>query len=128
LIQADFLKIDFNKIISIDAKDIFIPLNPPYGIRLNKGTNIIQLYQNIAKKINELVTFIQKNNATLSGFILCPNEQTWSAFLKNIKKAKTDTYHFNQGGMDIRVCQFFIPAIQSDSIALEKPSDSQDRR
>jgi 23S rRNA G2445 N2-methylase RlmL len=108
LIQDDFLKIDFSKIIDINTKDIFIPLNPPYGVRLSTQTNIIQLYQNIAKKINELVTFIQKNNATLSGFILCPNEETWSAFLKNIKKAKIDTYHFNQGGMDIRVCQFFI--------------------
>jgi 23S rRNA G2445 N2-methylase RlmL len=102
LIKDDFLKINSN-----NYENIFIPLNPPYGLRLKNYSNPLFLYQNIAKKINE-IAFSQKNNGHVLGFILCPNKETWSSFLKYLKQAKTETYHFTQGGKDIRVCQFYI--------------------
>lgn len=88
--------------------NIFIPLNPPYGIRLSKSMNTVTLYKKIAKKINEIAAMMQKKQSTILGFILCPSEETWSAFCKNIHTKNLDTYHFMQGGIDIRVCQFYI--------------------
>jgi 23S rRNA G2445 N2-methylase RlmL len=108
IMNDDFLKMSFEPIQNFLEKNIFMPLNPPYGIRMSKQNNIVQLYKNIAKKINELSLLTKKNNNNILGFILCPNEETWRVFLKNINNAKTDTYHFNQGGIDIRVCQFIV--------------------
>lgn len=106
IMKDDFLKMDLNFLCDSTGKNFFIPLNPPYGIRLNKQKNIVQLYKNIGKKINEL-SILTKNNKIV-GFILCPTEYTWLAFLKNINDVKTETYHFNQGGIDVRVCQFIV--------------------
>jgi len=100
-----------NDFFSINPEDfsgnIFIPLNPPYGIRLEKDSNSILFYKKIACKINDIFKIAEKNQRNVLGFVLCPNEETWSSFMKNLKLAKTDTYHFTQGGLDIRVCQFF---------------------
>lgn len=101
---TDLLKWDFQKKIAANQQ-VFIPMNPPYGIRLNKQSDTIALYKNIATKINK----IAKHSKKTLGFILCPTEETWSIFCKNIKTAHHETYHFTQGGLDVRVCQFFIP-------------------
>ncbi|MEO8965254.1 MAG: hypothetical protein ABI370_11340, partial [Gammaproteobacteria bacterium] len=106
----DFLTMDMTKIISDKAKrfgNIFIPLNPPYGIRLNRTSDSVDLYKNIARKINEISDLTKREQKHLCGFILCPTEETWSAFVKQLHYLKIETYHFTQGGLDIRVCQFF---------------------
>jgi 23S rRNA G2445 N2-methylase RlmL len=105
LLDVDFFAMDFSAIEFALEHDVFIMLNPPYGLRLNKNANTDQLYHNIAKKILELSTITKSK---ILGFILCPTESAWSVFIKILKHAKTQTYHFNQGGMDIRVCQFYI--------------------
>jgi hypothetical protein len=92
--------------------NIFIPLNPPYGIRLNHGSHAtIAFYKKIAEKINTLSLTTQKNKHAILGFILCPTQETWSAFTRNLQSSKMETYHFTQGGLDIRVCQFFISGV-----------------
>lgn len=103
-IQDDFFKINLDKF----SDNIFIPLNPPYGIRLGNDSNTIKLYKMIATKINEIAMVAKKNQRNVLGFILCQTEEAWSAFIGNLAQSKTETYHFTQGGLDIRVCQFFI--------------------
>ena len=110
-LSTNFIEMDVSTVISSQNKNIghvFLPLNPPYGIRLGKNTDSITLYKNIAHKINEISKITREEQKNLLGFILCPNEETWVAFYKNLVGAKTETYHFTQGGIDIRVCQFFI--------------------
>lgn len=96
-------KVDFfEKSIATNVGDIFMMLNPPYGVRLAKNLDTPHLYKKIAKKINEIT------DANVLGFILCPSEEAWSAFCNTIKTSKIETYHFTQGGLDIRVCQFYM--------------------
>lgn len=94
----DFLKMNIS---AFTTKSLYLPLNPPYGIRLNQDANSIEFYQQIAEKINQLT-----KTCDVFGFILCPTEQTWSAFTRKLICKKTLTYHMTQGGIDIRVCQF----------------------
>jgi 23S rRNA G2445 N2-methylase RlmL len=109
--SENFFQVDIAKIISETGKsmgNIFMPLNPPYGIRFGKNLDSITLYKNIASQINETSNLIKKEKKHLLGFILCPNEETWSAFSRALTDAQNQTYHFTQGGIDIRVCQFFV--------------------
>jgi 23S rRNA G2445 N2-methylase RlmL len=101
----DFFRIDLDKMIA--GKNIFMPMNPPYGIRIGKNNNSEELYKKIAKRVNELMEITRKSGKKLLGFILCPDEKTWSHFCNTLHNMKTNTYHFTQGGLDIRVCQFF---------------------
>ncbi len=95
--------VDFFKNDDSYAGDIVIMLNPPYGIRLAKNSDTSILYKNIAKKING----IANHRTNLLGLILCPSEDAWSQFCNHLKHATLETYHFTQGGLDIRVCQFY---------------------
>lgn len=103
-LKNDFLKISLDKF----SGNIFMPLNPPYGIRLGNNASSTALYQKIALKIKHLSIIAKKNQRHILGFVLCPTEETWSAFIRNLVQAETETYHFTQGSLDIRVCQFFI--------------------
>lgn len=110
-LEKDFFSLEVEKLIANHNPkfhSIFIPLNPPYGIRIGKNLNSVNFYKKIATKINEIAQLAQNTGIKLSGFILCPDEKTWSSFCKHIKKMSLETYHFNQGGMDIRVCQFLL--------------------
>ncbi len=103
-IQSDFLTLN----VDAFSGNIFMPLNPPYGIRLNKESNSVLLYKKIALKINEISMKAKENQYNVLGFVLCPDQETWSVLMRNLTQSKTETYHFTQGGLDIRVCQFFI--------------------
>lgn len=98
--QGDFFSINPNEFNG----NIFMSLNPPYGIRLRKDFDVTVFYKKIALKIRE----IARKAKQVTGFILCPTEESWSAFLSQLKDTKVDTYHMTQGGLDIRVCQFWI--------------------
>ena len=107
----NFLKMDISTLLNSEDKsfgNIFLPLNPPYGMRLGGNSDSVALYKNIASKINEISKVTKKENKNLLGFILCPSEETWSAFCRNLTNTEVETYHFTQGGMDIRVCQFYV--------------------
>ncbi len=104
--RENFLKMDFTKINFFG--NLFIPLNPPYGIRIGSNTDSVNLYKNIANKLNELSKTVKKENSNILGFILCPNEETWSVFCRNLFYKESETFHFTQGGIDIRVCLFYL--------------------
>lgn len=106
LMNENFLKLDFSKLNL--AENLFIPLNPPYGIRIGSNSDSAILYKNIASKLNEISKITKKSQKNILGFILCPTEDSWSAFSRNLTHTEIETYHFTQGGMDIRVCQFYI--------------------
>lgn len=89
-------------------KFLFIPLNPPYGLRITNKQNAEIFYKRIAQTLNHLKEHIDTKDSHIGGFILCPNEETWSIFYNTLNFNLKDTYHFTQGGLDIRVCQFFI--------------------
>jgi 23S rRNA G2445 N2-methylase RlmL len=108
-LPVDFIKNDVTSYFKeSEANNIFIPMNPPYGVRLNKDADIVSFYKNIAVKMNEIAKVIKEKKKHVLGFILCPSEESWRSFCKNLANAKTEAYHFNQGGLDIRVCQFYI--------------------
>ncbi len=118
VINDDFFKLDVAKLFAdqnSEMGNLFMPLNPPYGIRLGKDADSVAFYANIAKKINAISLHTQNSGKSVAGFILCPNEETWSAFCKSITHAKLDTYHFTQGGIDVRVCQFIGDLSGSDT-------------
>lgn len=106
--KDDFFDLSFKNISCSPHSTHFMLLNPPYGIRLGKSMDAVNLYKKIAKKINEIAHILKKNQSNIVGLVLCPNEETWSVFIKQLLHVKTETYHFNQGGIDIRVCQFII--------------------
>lgn len=87
---------------------IFVPLNPPYGLRLHSQADILELYKRIASKLIAIAKGLDPQQR-LGGFILCPSEQTWSIFASVLQgQGELETYHLTQGGLDIRVCQFLL--------------------
>lgn len=107
LIKDDFLKMSVSKLLEKLSGNLFIPLNPPYGIRLENSNSTVRRYKEIAQKINEVFAIVQKYHHHVLGFILCPTEDAWSAFCKTLISAKIETDHFTQGGLDIRVAMFY---------------------
>ncbi len=106
--QADFTKENVSEVLAKCPGNIFIPMNPPYGIRLGQNNDTVLLYKKIAQQINTLAVLTKKRQTMLTGFILCPSEEAWSRFCQTLTDATIDTYHITQGGLDIRVAQFFI--------------------
>jgi 23S rRNA G2445 N2-methylase RlmL len=109
--NSDFFKWDITENFPKNVGNVYLLLNPPYGIRFAKSADRVILYKNIARKVNELAKVTKQSKKNLLGFILCPSEETWSSFCKNLTQAKVETYHFTQGGIDIRVCQFFYDRV-----------------
>lgn len=98
-------------------------LNPPYGQRLGKDTSASSNYRAIGKRVVEIRDHIasggigrgkgkgSKRNITpqLMGYILCPDQPTWSAFMLCLsqKKFGVKTSHFTHGGNDTRLVSFW---------------------
>lgn len=97
----DFFNLNFSAFKK--SKHIFMPLNPPYGLRLQKQS-VEKFYADIGKQIVKI-----KNDhpmAVISGVVFCASEATWKQLLSALKPFKTSTQHFMQGGLDIRMVQF----------------------
>lgn len=107
-LQENFLKMDLSRVIATMNGSLFVPINPPYGIRLADNQDTVTIYKKIAQQLNILSGLTKSRGDHLLGFILCPSEDAWSCFCKTLNGAAIDTYHINQGGLDIRVCQFYI--------------------
>ncbi|WP_158999099.1 hypothetical protein [Pigmentibacter ruber] len=109
--KFDVQKNDFfqsNSLITLNNFDfLFIPLNPPYGLRIQNKLSSAHFYQKIAQTLNQLSEKVKSQQKHIGGFILCPTEEAWSFFFKTLKFNIKETYHFTQGGLDIRVCQFY---------------------
>jgi hypothetical protein len=108
LLSDNFLKIDVAAVVEKLQGNIFMPINPPYGIRLGKSNDTVLLYKQIAQQINVFFDLVKKRKTQIAGFILCPSEESWSAFCKALSGATIDTYHLTQGGLDVRVAQFYF--------------------
>lgn len=106
--ESNFFDLNITTIVPEHSGNLFIPLNPPYGIRLGKNRDSVLLYKKIASRLNEIISYSKAHQTRLLGFILCPDEETWSAFCKHLTAPNIMTYHCTQGGLDIRVCQFFV--------------------
>ncbi|TGN01796.1 hypothetical protein [Leptospira yasudae] len=81
-------------------KRIWMPLNPPYGLRMEAGSSA-----SFYKKLGERLTHWWELPCEISGFVLCPDEASWSILIRNMG-IKTDTIHVTHGGMDLRVVYF----------------------
>ncbi len=100
--EADFFSLSPKEIWNSvgSPKKIWMPLNPPYGLRIKQGS-AVGLYRHIAEALKEWWAL----SAEISGFILCPDEETWSSFLKGIG-SRAETIHITHGGIDLRVVYF----------------------
>ncbi len=110
-LEENMFMLKFEKVLcneNNNYQNLFIAMNPPYGLRLGKEANTINLYKKISNYLNSLSKTAKNHNKHILGFILCPSEEAWSAFVNQLQNFKCDTYHFTHGGKDIRVCQFYF--------------------
>lgn len=91
----------------------FIMLNPPFGNRMSDSSmSSVHRYRLLshavqAMRYNSSGSKLRKD-IKLSGFCLCPDEETWKAFSSN-KFANLffcKTRHFTHGGRDMRILAF----------------------
>lgn len=91
--------------VAEDKTEIFLPLNPPYGLRLEEDTQ--GLYRKLGRWIRQNFSVKQKR----FGFVFVADSKSYHAFEKeigteNIKGIQS----FTQGGQHIRCVRFLIPA------------------
>ena len=83
ILQEDFFQLDVEKFFASNSMgNVFLPLNPPYGVRLQKDHDTISLYKKIAQRINQISTLIFKNKKHIAGFILCPTRKPGQHFVR----------------------------------------------
>jgi 23S rRNA G2445 N2-methylase RlmL len=99
VIQNDFFK--DSGVFAKSGKKIFLPLNPPYGLRLAKETGSVTIYQRLGLSLAKL----GKEHA-VCGYVICPDEESWSALLAKLKDFKIKSRHFTHGGRDVRLVAF----------------------
>ncbi|MEI8027844.1 MAG: hypothetical protein WCI18_15955 [Pseudomonadota bacterium] len=92
---ADFFKTEDAR---FSDSDVYLPMNPPWGLRLGKSVNP-EFFLKMGQKISKM------KFRSLSGFVLCPDERASKAFLKGYL-GKTTIQHFTQGGKHIRAVYF----------------------
>jgi 23S rRNA G2445 N2-methylase RlmL len=108
-VLADLFSINLDAILKNARRHIFVPLNPPYGLRLESSKNIEALYRSTGRLLALLAAGGMSRGIAVSGFILCPSEQSWEQFSRAIPSFRRKTTHFTQGGRDIRLCHFCSP-------------------
>ena len=104
LTAGNFLKLDVKDFAhSLHENEVvFMPLNPPYGLRQQSKVDSEQFYTKIIQKMNDLGASLKLNKVTLCAFILCPSEETWSLAMNKLHTKNKETFHFTQGGVHIR--------------------------
>lgn len=85
--------------------ELFLPLNPPYGLRLAKQTGSVSIYERLGLALARL----SKSN-NISGYVICPDEDSWRALLTKLKSFTCHTCHFSHGGRDTRLVAFTSPS------------------
>ncbi|MBC7660809.1 MAG: hypothetical protein H7249_14020 [Chitinophagaceae bacterium] len=87
-------------------KNIFLPLNPPYGLRLEENTE--ELYARLGQWLH---TGFQKDQRRF-GFVLLADSKAFHAFEKGVgPQHMNGIQSFTQGGQHIRCVSFDIAAI-----------------
>ncbi len=89
------------------GRSVFLPLNPPYGMRLSKQTGGVSIYERLGLALARLAKSLD-----LCGYVICPDEETWSILLKKMSNVsshlKCQTRHFTHGGHDTRLVAFKV--------------------
>lgn len=89
------------------AKNIFIPMNPPYGLRLDEDTQ--ELYLKLGKWLHRAFSPQQHR----FGFVLLADSKAFHAFEKGVgAQYMNGIMSFTQGGQHIRCVSFDIPAAE----------------
>ncbi|NJK45084.1 MAG: hypothetical protein HC933_13065 [Pleurocapsa sp. SU_196_0] len=55
-----------------------LPLHPPYGLRLARGTDIEALYSRLGRAVRGWMLEAERGGGVLIGFCLCPSLETWA--------------------------------------------------
>lgn len=82
---------------------ILFLLNPPYGDRLAKDSNISALYSELGKKMRD---YGQRYKTRMIGGCLCPDDISWKHFLNDLKIPHAETHHFTHGGKEMRIVRW----------------------
>ncbi len=78
-------------------------LNPPYGERLAQDSGIPELFGKLGVHMHELA---KANPGRFIGVCLCPDDQSWSKFLKGLNAPTAQTHHFTHGGKEMRAVRW----------------------
>eukprot|EP00602_Paraphysomonas_sp_CaronLab_P011897 CAMPEP_0185040224 /NCGR_PEP_ID=MMETSP1103-20130426/38026_1 /TAXON_ID=36769 /ORGANISM="Paraphysomonas bandaiensis, Strain Caron Lab Isolate" /LENGTH=133 /DNA_ID=CAMNT_0027579431 /DNA_START=218 /DNA_END=616 /DNA_ORIENTATION=+ len=71
---------------------VAVLLNPPFGTRLAKKSSALGLYRKLSLRLTEMCMYLRMikeekvNDVSLSGYCLCPDEQTWSVFVSHLSQ------------------------------------------
>ena len=94
----DFFSFRFDEIQSKQPLVLF--MNPPYDWRLKIAGGARNFYREVGRTVSRL------RNPYISGVILCPSEDSWGEFLRELVGFSTETQHFSHGGRDLRAVYF----------------------
>lgn len=84
---------------------ILILLNPPYGDRLASDSEVDVFYSRLGQYLKKMG---KANQGQIVGGCICPDEKTWSNFLKELGGSKNETHHFTHGGKEMRLVRFTL--------------------
>ena len=87
--------------LALQGGVVFLPLNPPYGNRLAKGSGGDVIYKRLGEAIKACADV-----RTLIGYVICPDESTWGHLQRGLKGFELHTRHFSHGGDDVRLVAF----------------------
>ena len=86
-----------------ESGSLLVLLNPPFGARLGKQSDISYLYGRLAKKLkSDLESF----KGRVIGSCICPSENTWKTFIQNLGGKGVETHHFSHGGEQMRLVKW----------------------
>jgi 23S rRNA G2445 N2-methylase RlmL len=92
---------------SITGRSVFLPLNPPYGLRLAKETGGVSIYERLGLALARLA-----KSMDICGYVICPDEESWGILLKKMSNVSShlqcQTRHFTHGGHDTRLVAFKV--------------------
>jgi 23S rRNA G2445 N2-methylase RlmL len=83
------------------ANHAFLPLNPPYGIRLKEGGPAV--YQKLGSWLSRQS---QETNGNISGYIFIPDEPSRKALQKNLRGFKLSGQEIINGGKTMTLALF----------------------
>ena len=98
-IESDVFSLQDLKWVS--AKPVLVLLNPPYGQRLAKTSDIVNLYRRLGKSVASW----SAHHPTF-GVCICPDEDTWKEFCRELRGMELSTRHFTHGGEDVRLVRW----------------------
>lgn len=82
-------------------KLLFLPLNPPYGLRLARQTGAASIYERLGRALSRLA-----QTRVITGYVICPDEESWQILLRQLKPFACQSRHFTHGGHDTRLVVF----------------------